>query len=315
MKITYFDDFKLGVVKGDRIVDVTAAVRDIPHTGPHDLINGLIARFGDYRRKLEEAAAREAGVVLAGVRLRQPLPRPATIVCMAVNYMEDGTRSEPAPINAFLKSPSAIIGPGDTMELPDAPAKVFEGEAEFALVIGKRAKNVRAADAMQHVFGYVNFIDGSARGLPPAGNTFYQMKSRDTFAPIGPYIVTADEIANPQKLGLTLKVNGAVKQKFNSDDMAHQIPRCIEWVSSIHTLEPGDLLATGTNHRGLNAFHDGDAVELETEGLGTLRIKVRDPLKRAWSRETRLERQNKGLDPLAPQLSGKYAQAEPAAAG
>jgi 2-keto-4-pentenoate hydratase/2-oxohepta-3-ene-1,7-dioic acid hydratase in catechol pathway len=307
MKLAYFDDFKLGVVKGDRIVDVSAAVRDIPHIGPHDLISALIARFDEYKRKLEEASARESGVALAGVRLRPPLPRPGTIVCMAVNYMEDGTRSEPAPINAFLKSPSAVIGPEDIMELPDVPATVFEGEAEFAVVIGKRAKRVRAADAMSHVFGYVNFIDGSARGLPPSGNTFYQMKSRDTFAPIGPYIVTADEISNPQKLNITLTVNGAVKQKFNSDDMAHQIPRCIEWVSSIHTLEPGDLLATGTNHRGLNAFHDGDVVELETQGLGKLRISVRDALKRTWSRETRLDRQNKGLDPIAPQLTGKHA--------
>jgi 2-keto-4-pentenoate hydratase/2-oxohepta-3-ene-1,7-dioic acid hydratase in catechol pathway len=307
MKLAYFDDFKLGVVKNDQIVDVTGEVQAIPHTGPHDLISGLIARFGEYRNKLEEASTRGKGIPLSSVRLRQPLPRPTTVVCMAVNYMEDGTRSEPAPINAFLKSPSAIIGPGDTMELPDVPAKVFEGEAEFAVVIGKRAKNVRAADAMSHVFGYVNFIDGSARGLPPAGNTFYQMKSRDTFAPIGPYIVTADEIADPQKLAITLKVNGTVKQKFNSSDMAHQIPRCIEWVSSIHTLEPGDLLATGTNHRGLNAFHDGDVVELEIEGLGRLQIKVRDALKRTWSRETRLERQDKGLDPLAPQLTGKYA--------
>jgi 2-keto-4-pentenoate hydratase/2-oxohepta-3-ene-1,7-dioic acid hydratase in catechol pathway len=307
MKLAYFDDFKLGLVKGDRIVDVSAAVHDIPHTNPGNLISGLIERFADYRKRLEAAAERDSGVPLAGVRLRPPLPRPGTIVCMAVNYMEDGTRSEPAPINAFLKSPGAIIGPGDTMELPDVPATVFEGEAEFAVVIGKRARNVRAADAMSHVFGYVNFIDGSARGLPPTGNTFYQMKSRDTFAPIGPYIVTADEIADPHTLGIRLAVNGTVKQKFNSNDMAHKIPRCLEWVSAIHTLEPGDILATGTNHRGLNAFHDGDVVELETEGLGSLRVNVRDPLERTWSRETRLERQDKGLDPIAPQLTGKYA--------
>jgi 2-keto-4-pentenoate hydratase/2-oxohepta-3-ene-1,7-dioic acid hydratase in catechol pathway len=306
MKLAYFDDFKLGVIRGDRIVDVSAVVNAIPHIGPHDLISGLIERFADYRVRIEATAATD-GVPLSAVRLRPPLPKPTTIVCMAVNYMEDGTRSEPAPINAFLKSPAAIIGPGDTMELPDAPAKVFEGEAELAVVIGRRAKNVRAADAMGHVFGYVNFIDGSARGLPPAGNTFYQMKSRDTFAPIGPFIVTADEIADPHKLGIILSVNGKVKQKFNTDDMAHKIPRCIEWVSAIHTLEPGDILATGTNHRGLNAFHDEDVVELETEGLGRLRINVKDPLKRTWSRETRLERQEKGLDPLAPQLSGKYA--------
>jgi 2-keto-4-pentenoate hydratase/2-oxohepta-3-ene-1,7-dioic acid hydratase in catechol pathway len=169
---------------------------------------------------------------------------------MAVNYMEDGTRSAPAPINAFQKTATSIIGPGDTMVLPDVPATIFEGEAEIAVVIGKRATQVSAANAMDYVFGYVNFIDGSARGLPPPGAVFFQMKSRDTFCPIGPYLVTADEIKDPHKLQIKLSVNGEVKQNFNTDDMAHKIPRCIEWVTSIHTLEPGDILATGTNHRG-----------------------------------------------------------------
>ena len=133
------------------------------------------------------------------------------------------------------------------------------------------------------------------------------MKSRDTFAPIGPFIVTADEVEDPQNLHVTLSVNGEVKQDFNTDDMAHQIPRCIEFVGSIHTLHPGDILATGTNHRGLNAFQDGDRLELEIEKVGNLTINVRDDLKRTWSRETRLERHEKGFDPtLAPQLSGKY---------
>jgi 2-keto-4-pentenoate hydratase/2-oxohepta-3-ene-1,7-dioic acid hydratase in catechol pathway len=308
MKIMYFDDYKLGVLKGDTVVDVSSAGRDMPHSGPHDLINGLIERFAQYRPRLEEAAAQGQGVVVAGVRVRPPLPRPINIDCMAVNYMEDGTRTEPAPINAFHKSPNAVIGPGDTMILPDVPATIFEGEAEFAVVIGKRAKNVKAADAMSHVFGYVNFIDGSARGLPPPGNVFYQMKSRDTFAPLGPCIVTADEIRDPHKLQVRLWVNGVLKQNFNSDDMAHKIPRCIEWVSSIHSLEPGDVLATGTNHRGLSSFQDGDVVELETEGLGRLRINVRDELKRTWGRETRLEWASKGSKEVTtPQLTGKYA--------
>jgi 2-keto-4-pentenoate hydratase/2-oxohepta-3-ene-1,7-dioic acid hydratase in catechol pathway len=222
--------------------------------------------------------------------------------------MEDGTRSEPAPINAFHKAASAIIGTGETMVLPDVPAALFEGEAELAVVIGKRASNVKAADAMKYIFGYMNFIDGSARGLPPAGNTFYQMKSRDTFAPIGPYIVTADEVADPHKLQVRLWVNGELKQNFNTDDMAHKIPRCIEWVTSIHALEPGDILATGTNHRGLSGFQNGDKIELEVEGMGRLTIGVRDDLKRTWSRETRLERAEKKLEGLTPQLSGKYAK-------
>ncbi len=309
MKLLFFEDFRLGVLKGDTVVDVSAAVQKIPHTGPHDLISGLIERFADYRRALEEASTRGRGVPVKEVRIRPPLPKPGNIVAMAVNYMEDGTRAEPAPINAFLKSSSAVIGDGDTMVLPDVPATIFEGEAELALVIGKRASNVSAPDAMAHVFGYVNFVDGSARGLPPAGNTFYQMKSRDTFAPMGPYLVTADEIADPHRLQIRLWVNGTLKQNFNTSDMAHKIPRCIEWVSSIHALEPGDVLATGTNHRGLSAFQNGDLIELETERLGRLSVHVRDDLKRTWARETRLDRQQKGLEGTTPQLSGKHAPA------
>jgi 2-keto-4-pentenoate hydratase/2-oxohepta-3-ene-1,7-dioic acid hydratase in catechol pathway len=307
VKLLYFDDFRLGVVRGDAVVDVSAAVESIPHLGPGDLINGLIERFAEYRGKLEQAVERGQGVPLASVRIRPPLPRPTHIVCMAVNYMEDGTRSEPAPINAFQKSPNAIIGPNETMVLPDAPATIFEGEAELALVIGKRASRVSQAEAMEYVFGYTNFIDGSARGLPPPGNTFYQMKSRDTFAPIGPCLVTADEIADPQKLAVRLWVNGELKQSFNTDDMAHNIPRCLEWITSIHALEPGDIVATGTNHRGLSAFQDGDRIELEVEGCGRLEFGIRDELKRTWARETRLDRQRQGLEGTTPQLGGRYA--------
>src|SRR5205814_2281347 len=309
MKLLFFDDFKLGVLKGDAVVDVSDTVKDIPHTGPHNLISGLIERWADYKGRLEAAVARGAGKPMGQVKVRPPLPKPYNIVAMAVNYMEDGTRSEPAPINAFHKSPNSVIGDGDTMVLPDVPATIFEGEAEVALIIGKHASGVRAADAMSYVFGYTNFIDGSARGLPPSGNTFYQMKSRDTFAPIGPYLVTADEISDPHHLRVRLSVNGTIKQNFNTDDMAHKIPRCIEWVTSIHALEPGDVLATGTNHRGLSAFQDGDVIEVETQGLGKLRFNVRDPLKRTWDRETRLDRQQKGQEGTTPQLSGQHTPA------
>jgi 2-keto-4-pentenoate hydratase/2-oxohepta-3-ene-1,7-dioic acid hydratase in catechol pathway len=235
---------------------------------------------------------------------------------MAVNYMEDGTRPAPAPLNAFHKSPSAIIGPGDTMVLPDVPATIFEGEAELAVVIGKRASHVGAAAAMDHVFGYTCFIDGSARGLPPAGNVFFQMKSRDTFAPIGPYLVTKDEVPDPHGLQIRLYNNGVLMQNFNTSDMAHKIPRCIEWLSAIHTLEPGDIVATGTNHRGLNPFMDGDSIELEIEGVGRLAFAVSDALKRRWDRVTRGEmharaaQKTPGNYPdITPQLSGKYAPA------
>src|SRR6266478_3553618 len=255
VKLLLFDDFRLGVLRGDQVVDVSDVVKDVPHTGPGDLMSGLIARFAEYRQKIEEAAGRGKPGPVSGVRIRPPLPKPTNIVCMAVNYMEDGTRSEPAPINAFMKSPGAVIGHGDTMVLPDVPATIFEGEAEVALIIGKRATAVPAARAMEYIFGYMNFIDGSARGLLPTGNTFYQMKSRDTFCPIGPYIVTADEIPDPHKLQIKLWVNG-------------------------------------------------ERIELEVEKLGRLTFGVRDELKRTWSRETRLDRQTKGLEGTTPQITG-----------
>jgi 2-keto-4-pentenoate hydratase/2-oxohepta-3-ene-1,7-dioic acid hydratase in catechol pathway len=304
----FFDDFKLGVVKGENVVDVSSVVKDIPHTHPGNLLSGLIERFSDYRKRLEDAAASGQGVPISRVRIRPPVPKPYNIDCMAVNYMEDGTRSEPAPINAFHKSPNSVIGNDDTMILPDVPATIFEGEAELALVFGKKASNVSAANAMDYVFGYTCFIDGSARSLPPAGNTFYQMKSRETFAPMGPVLVTKDEIPDPLNLQVKLWNNGKLMQNYNTSDMAHKIPRCIEWLSSIHTIEPGDVLATGTNHRGLNAFQDGDQIEIEIEKIGKLRFKIRDEHKRTWSRDTRLEHADKKLEGVhTPQLTGKYA--------
>ena len=311
MKLAFFDDFKLGVIADGSVVDVTDIVQDIARLGPQDVMHGVIERFDALKGRFADTAASRRGKLVSQARFRPPLPRPENIICMAVNYMEDGTLAEPAPINAFMKSPSAIIGDGDTMVLPDMPATIFEGEAELAVVIGKQASHVKATDAMSYVFGYTNFIDGSARGVVPPTNVFYQMKSRDTFAPIGPYIVTADEIKDAHKLQIRLTNNGIVMQDFNTDDMAHKIPRCIEWVTSIHTLQPGDILATGTNHRGLNPFMNGDKVELTCEGCGTLHITVRDDLDRTWSRITRLQHKQSGAEGVhTRQTSGKYAPAK-----
>ncbi len=204
MKLAFFDDYKLGVVIDDKIVDVSAVTKGIKALGPQDVMSGVIQNFDKLKGKIAAAAKKGRGKPLNKVKLRPPLPRPENIICMAVNYMEDGTLPEPAPINAFMKSPSSIIGPGDTMVLPDMAASVFEGEAELAIVIGKKASHIKAKDAMNYVFGYTNFIDGSARGVVPPTNVFYQMKSRDTFAPIGPYIVTADEIKNVNKMQVLL---------------------------------------------------------------------------------------------------------------
>ena len=308
MKLAYFDNFQLGVLTDKGLVDVSHIIMDIPHTNPGNLMNGLIENFENYRSKLETAAEKGVAFPLDSIKIQPPLPKPGAIDCMAVNYMENGTLKEKPQINGFHKSPSAIIGNGDTMILPDVPATIFEGEAELGLIIGKRASNVSESDAMDHVFGYLNFIDGSARGLPPDRNVFFQVKSRATFAPIGPFIVTADEIPDPQNLSVKLWVNGELKQDFNTNDMAHKIPKAISWLSSIHALEPGDLIATGTNHRGLSSFQHGDKIELEVEMLGRLSINVQDDLRRTWGRETRLDRKNAGYETPTPQLTGKYAK-------
>lgn len=312
MKLLYFDDFKLGVLKGEnQVVDVTAVVQDIPHTNPGNLMNGLIERFGQYRSKLQQAAGQGSGVPVSSVRIRPPVPAPINIDCMAVNYMENGTLPAKPPINAFHKSPSAIIGNGDTMVLPDVPATIFEGEAELAVVMGKTATRVPAAQWKDYVFGYMGFIDGSARGLPPAGNTFFQMKSRETFCPLGPYLVTADEVPDVYNLTVKLWNNGVLMQDYHTSDMAHKLDECIEWATSIHTLYPGDIIAAGTNHRGLNPFMDGDKIELEIQGMGRLTFNIRDDLKRTWGRITRLQaREAKAATSLGhtPQVSGKYAE-------
>jgi len=278
MKLLHFDDFKLGVLKGDAVVDVSAEVKDIPHTGPGDLMNGLIEHWSSYKPRLEAAVARGTGVPVAGVRIRPPVPGPRTIDCMAVNYMEDGERSAPAPINAFHKSPSAIIGHGDTMVLPDVPALVFEGEAEMAAVIGKKCSHVSEAEALSYVFGYMNFIDGSARGLPPPGNVFFQMKSRDTFAPIGPWLVTADEVPDPHRLALWLEVDGKRYQNGNTSTMIFKVAEIVSYLSRFMSLQPGDVISTGTPPGvGMGQkpepvyLRAGQTMRLGIEGLGEQR--------------------------------------------
>lgn len=211
----------------------------------------------------------------------------------------------------YITNRFSVRGTNTTVKWPRY-SKVMDYELEFGVVTKNRGANISAAKAKDHIFGYTIFNDFSARDaqrvemegrLGPAKG-----KSFDGGNVLGPWIVTADEIENPMQLQVRLWNNGRLRQNFNTSDMAHDIARCIEWATSIHTLEPGDILATGTNHRGLHAFQDGDKIELETEGLGRLTFNVRDPLKRTWEMETRLERQQKGLDPLAPQTGGKYAK-------
>lgn len=282
MKLVLFNDYVPGVLKNGKVVDISEAVRDVPHASPQELMSGVIADYDRLRDRIEDVANRSPGLPLSRVKLRAPLPRPTHVVAMAVNYMEFGARKEPAPINAFLKASSSIIGNGDTIVLPDARASIFHHEAELGVVIGREASKVKALDAYSYIFGYVNFIDVSARGL--GAGSFFWGKSWDTFGPMGPCIVTKDEVRDPQNLKVRLWVNGALRQDFPTSDMAHSIARCVEWASHVTTLEPGDVIATGTNHQGLGAIQDGDKIEMEIEGLERLTVHVRDALKREWPR-------------------------------
>jgi 2-keto-4-pentenoate hydratase/2-oxohepta-3-ene-1,7-dioic acid hydratase in catechol pathway len=291
MKLAFFDDYKLGVIKGDRIVDVSEAVKGVVHTSPQDLIRQVIGDFPKHRRAIESAAEKSQGVAVSGVRLRAPLPEPPRIVAMAVNYMENGTREKAAEINAFHKSASCVIGNGDTVILPDADATIFEQEAELGIVIGKKASKVERSKAQEYIFGYTNFFDISARGFRPEGSgSFFWGKTWDTFGPMGPAITTSDEIKNPMKLQVKSWINGKLYQDYSTSDMANDIPRIVEWVSWITTLYPGDIIACGTNHRGLAAIQNGDVVEMEAEGLGRLMVRVKDELGREWDRKPRLEK-------------------------
>ncbi len=286
MRIAFVDDFRPALVRDDSVIDISDITDGFPGTGPQDLMNGLIADFDRLRPELEEALGNRDGVPMSSVRFRPPLPLPGKLVCMAGNYMEGGTIPKAYDADAFLKSPSSVIGDGDTIVLPDAPASVFHHEAELGVVIGKTATKISEEDASEYIFGYVNFGDVSARGITPEGrNSFWWQKSWDTFCPIGPWILTSDEVPDPQKLEIKLWNNGDLRQDFNTDDMARGVTGVVEFTSALTTLHPGDILATGTNHLGLRPIQDGETIEMEITGLGRITLNVQDTKKRTWDRD------------------------------
>lgn len=308
MKIGFFDDYRLCAVTDDDVIPLDGIVTGVEGFPPQLIMSTVIKNWSDYQGKFQVAIDSGEGAVARNqARLRAPTPCPTAMVCMAGNYMEFGTLKEKPVQQAFIKNSHAVIGNGDTMELPDAPASIFEAEAEMALVIGKRATKVSVDEAMGYVFGFVNFVDGSARGLLTGMGLPYFMKCQDTSAPIGPYITTADEVADPHNLHVTQWNNGTVTHDYCTDDMAYTIAETVAFVTSNTTLDAGDLIAVGVNHQQLHPIQDGDVVEQEIEGVGRLTFTVSDELKRTWARETRGERAEKGEEGSTPQLTGKYA--------
>ncbi len=285
MKLVLYDDYQLGVMHDGQVHDAMGAVAGMSFRRPMDLVEEVIVNWGELRPKIEAAIDGSAGVALDRVRLRAPVPKPTKLICAALNYLEFGQR-QPATLDAFLKSPTAIIGSGDTCVLPPAPASIFHHEPELAFVIGKRASQVSQEEALDYVFGYCNFLDMSARGLQGAiGNSFFLGKCWDTFAPMGPALVTADEIADPQNLQIRLWNNDDPRHDFPTSDMAHPIRELISEFSKVTTLEPGDVIATGVNHQQIGPVQDGDTIRMEIEELGpSLVIHISDPQGREWPR-------------------------------
>jgi len=246
----------------------------------------IVDAFDALRPELEALLASGERVPLANVRLRAPLPRPSKILACIGNYWEHAQR-EARPLNMFLKSPDAVIGPGDTVVLPTTTDPwVFQHEAELAIVMKGPAKDVPQAGAFDAVFGYTCMIDVSARGEGRrtwrAGS--WMGKSFDTFGPLGPCILTADEVADPNDLWVKFWNNGDLRHDYNTSDMEHRVPELVEFATSIMTLSSGDVISCGTNHEGLGPMQDGELAEIEIQGIGRMAVHVSDPLKRTWER-------------------------------
>lgn len=285
MKLVLFNDFRPGVLTGDGVVDLGGLLPDLAELTAGEVMPAVITRFADLRSRIEDLAAKGGGTALAGVRLRAPLARPRKLLCAVGNYYESGTKREPDPQDFFIKSPEAVIGHGDTVVLPPHQASIFHHEAELAVVIGRPAKYLTERTALDTVFGYTGFIDVSARDLGrPVGQSFLG-KSFDTFAPLGPCLVTADEIPDPQQLHVQLWVDGKIRHDYHTSDMMYPVPSLLTWLTGYMALQPGDVVACGTNHQGIGPIQDGETVDLEIERIGRLQVKVSDPLKRQWERK------------------------------
>jgi 2-keto-4-pentenoate hydratase/2-oxohepta-3-ene-1,7-dioic acid hydratase in catechol pathway len=269
----------------DRGVVSIVDVAPLAHT-PQATMQALIDHFDEVRPALEAKLRSGQAQSLEDVRLRAPLPRPGKILACIANYWEHGAM-EARPLNMFLKNPDAVIGPGDTIVLPEHTEPwIFMHEAELALVIKGPAKMVKRDDWKSAVFGYTGMIDVSARG---EGRRTWKTgswlgKSFDTFAPIGPCIATLDEITDPNDVHVRFWVDGQLRHNYNTDDMEHLVPELVEFATAIMTLNTGDLIACGTNHEGLGPLQDGEVVDFEIAGLGRMRLDVRDPLKRTWDK-------------------------------
>jgi acylpyruvate hydrolase len=292
------DRQRVGAAVDDHIVDIGRA----SSVGRHDaelptsileLLAGgddLLSRANECTREvlakgaLNAAEFRERGVLfrLSDVRLAPPVPRPAKIICLGRNYRahaEEANMEVPQVPELFSKYLNTLIGHGDAIVIPPTTSQV-DYEAELAVVIGKRGRHIREADAMSHVAGYTIFNDVSARDYQFRTSQWMAGKTFDTFGPMGPWITTRDDIPDPHALRIKLDVDGDVLQDGTTADLIFSIPAIIAYISTIVTLEPGDVISTGTPagvgfvRKPPRFLQAGETVRITIDGIGTLENRV-----------------------------------------
>jgi 2-keto-4-pentenoate hydratase/2-oxohepta-3-ene-1,7-dioic acid hydratase in catechol pathway len=288
MKLALFDDHRLGAVTGDGLVDVTAAL-PWPHD-PDPLTAGwwrrLCRDFGTVREDLARAAKEGPVLALDAVRLRAPVLNPSKIVAAASNYAEHvaemhgvqertlgHVESWMMNFDVFLKAPSAISGPAEDIVLPAAVVEAgqeIHHESELVVVIGSGGKDIPEATALDHVVGYTLGLDITVRSAADRS----RRKSYDTFSPVGPWVVTADELGDPADLDIRLEANGEERQHVHTSTMITKVPAIVSYASSMMTLLPGDLIFTGAPP-GVGPIHRGDQLVTTISRIGEMRLDVR----------------------------------------
>jgi 2-keto-4-pentenoate hydratase/2-oxohepta-3-ene-1,7-dioic acid hydratase in catechol pathway len=273
----------LGIVEGEAVVATASLGHGVPVT-----MADLLAGWPDSLQVLQaafRASDEPETVALSEVELLAPVPRPGKIVAVGVNYAAhaaEGKRDAPDHPVLFAKLPTSVIGQGAEIRWSPALTQAVDFEAELAVIIGRTCRRVEESEALASVAGYTCLNDVSARDLQYADRQFVRAKSLDTFCPMGPWLVTADEIADPQALRVRSLVNGEVMQDASTAEMIFGVAALVSFCSQAFTLEPGDVIATGTPS-GVGWFrdpkrllHDGDEVVVEIERVGRLVNRCRE---------------------------------------
>lgn len=286
MKIAVFDDYRVGLVEDNHVFDVSTAFPEWLQALPRQRINWLIAHWEEMQASIAEASRLAAPIALTSVKLLPPSPSPTHVFAAPANYRKHiGELGERAVAKAgrsareqgfFLKAPGSLVGAGEAILLPHGSTRRFDHESELAVIVGRGGRNIPRERAMEHVFGYACLIDATMRIEPGVAEEERSMrKSFESFTPLGPFLVTADEVPSPGALQNRLWVNGEARQQANTAEMIVDIAELIELVSSVLAISPGDVIATGTPE-GVGPFQAGDTVKIEIEAVGSMTLPVRE---------------------------------------